>query len=298
MHPLRHSLILLFSLLLTRPCRGTHPHFGGRHHNPSPRQEMANTLSVAIQTISTQSNPNPVTTPVGTVLASASLGAASALLGNLSRTSTNILGAMFPVSVVHIPVATICPAHTSISVSTLNNTSATPNSYNTTNQAFNATTRPPLLANTTSPTPTARLDDPNARIVLGDNGCQTLFSSTATAVCNTMISVGGQLPISVTDCGQWVTFSSSPICGPTPTGRGDATAYFLAPWLDIAGGAIPAEVQVRTCNGSSGCITGSESWTVDTKTASSTVVQVASFVGGAVGVSFSRQPSSRGTVTF
>ncbi|KAJ9663230.1 hypothetical protein H2198_000991 [Neophaeococcomyces mojaviensis] len=57
-----------------------------------------------------------------------------------------------------------------------------------------------------------------ARLVVGPNGCQTLYAPTTTAVCSTVITPFGMPPVSVTDCDQYITFSSETLfnCAPTP----------------------------------------------------------------------------------
>jgi len=58
-----------------------------------------------------------------------------------------------------------------------------------------------------------------ARLVVGPNGCQTLYAPTTTAVCSTVITPFGLPPVSITDCEQYVTFSSETMfsCIATPT---------------------------------------------------------------------------------
>jgi hypothetical protein len=60
-----------------------------------------------------------------------------------------------------------------------------------------------------------------ARIALDSNGCQTLFAPRVTAICSTTISPVGIPEVTVTDCEQWVTFSSEtkicPTYNPPPT---------------------------------------------------------------------------------
>lgn len=212
----------------------------------------------------------------------------------------------FSITVTQIPVATICPANHSLhlpvpnTISPINNTNLlnSTNSVhpllNTTTSFPNATDYHPIPANTGIASARVTLADPSARIILGNDGFQTLFTPDTTMICSTVLPLGGQLPISVTDCEQWVTFSSSPACGGAAmalaTGAAETAAYFLAPWYEIASGAVPATVQVQTCSGfgpsmSSNCVTGSESWSVSTVTVQSTAVQTAKFYGAAVGVS-------------
>lgn len=126
----------------------------------------------------------------------------------------------------------------------------------------------------------------NARIILGANGCQTLYSISTTQICSTVITRGGQLPITVSSCSQMVTFSSrstiaAPICdcpnvaacstaptspasqivsrtliseGVSPvviagggSNAGPGMAFFVAPWHEIAAGVVPGSVHVANC---------------------------------------------------
>ena len=52
------------------------------------------------------------------------------------------------------------------------------------------------------------IPDPTARILLDGNGCQTIYSPSYTAVCKTTVKMVGMPEVTVTECGQWVTFSS------------------------------------------------------------------------------------------
>ena len=163
------------------------------------------------------------------------------------------------------------------------------------------------------------------RIVQGDDGCQTLFSALTTSVCSTSVAVGGGVglgpvvQIPVTDCGQWVRFSSASAlapaaCSSTTTatiagvGRRDdslvgdvvdsgaTTAYFAALWHDLvraqASGTVqgvPRVVSVETCleNDSGGIGSATEScwyastemWTLSSVTKTKVVTSVASFSG-------------------
>jgi hypothetical protein len=131
----------------------------------------------------------------------------------------------FPITVTQIPVATICPANYSRhlpipftaspinATNPLNSTKSLHPLLNTTASFPNALGYLPTPANASMTSPIATLADPSARIIFGNNGCQTLYTPVTTAICSTILPMGGQLPISVTDCGQWVTFSASPVCG-------------------------------------------------------------------------------------
>ena len=58
-----------------------------------------------------------------------------------------------------------------------------------------------------------------AQLVLGTDGCQTLYTPTTTAICSTLITPAGLPPVTITDCAQYITFSSDQIhqCSATPT---------------------------------------------------------------------------------
>ncbi|EXJ64333.1 hypothetical protein A1O7_00669 [Cladophialophora yegresii CBS 114405] len=149
-----------------------------------------------------------------------------------------------------------------------------------------------------------------ARIILDSNGCQTVYSAKTTAWCSTTIKPPGMIAVSVTDCDQWVTFSSQRLdaCGteaaptavPTSVAAADdaggpprPVAYYLAHWYDLVQGAIPNHVQVQNCVQGSGsgsmapasewdCATSRESWDVVTATTTSTGTSVVSFAGPAL----------------
>jgi hypothetical protein len=307
------SLTILVALSISLSTSVAHPKYDGRNHKHkhAPRQGAF----AGIQMISSPGDPNPTDLlPSDAIVPGSAITAApipAPITDSSSKATDSILTnatmRTFPIRVIQIPVATICPANHSIplpspyttspinTTSPLYSTSSAHPLLNSTSPSTNATDYIPISANASIVAPTVTLADPSARLILGDNGCQTLFTPMTTAICSTVLSIGGQLPIKVTDCGQWVTFSSSPVCGglggaaPTaPSGSAEAVAYFLAPWYEIASGAVPAQVQVQSCSSASGtsnCVTGSESWSVSTTTEQSAVVLTAHFHGGAVGVS-------------
>ena len=313
MESLRHSLTLLVTLSISLSTSIAHPRHGGRthKHKHAPRQGGF----AGIQILSSPGGPNPSDLPPSDAIAPASVSMAAFIPAPTTDLPENSIGISisnnmtrtFPITVLQIPVATICPPNASIPhptpyvapsiniTTSVNGTKGGGPILNTTSSSTNATDYLPPTAKVSIYSPSVSLADHNARVILGDNGCQTLFSPTTTAICSTVVSVGGQVPVSVTDCGQRVTFSSSPICGPVataaPNGTGGETmAYFLGPWYDIAAGAVPVEVEVRMCSSaglgaSSSCMTTSESWSVSTTMAQSTVLQTVRFFGGAIGVS-------------
>lgn len=305
MESLRCSLTMLVAFSISLSTGAEHPRRDGRTYKLHAQRQGP---FAGIQTISSISGPSPTDVlpsdgiALGSVITTVSIPVPPTDPPSQSTVSlvAHAKSKIFPITVTQIPVATICPANQSYTVSPinitnlLNSTDSVHPLLNTTTSFPNATAYFPIPANTSIASPTVILADPGVRIILGDNGCQTLFTPTTTAICSTVLPIGGQLPISVTDCGQWVTFSSSPVCGgatvAAPSGAAETTAYFLAPWYEIALGAVPATVQVQTCSAfghstSSNCVTASESWSVRTVTMPSTLVQTAKFSGGAVGVS-------------
>ncbi|KKY21344.1 putative c6 transcription factor [Phaeomoniella chlamydospora] len=106
------------------------------------------------------------------------------------------------------------------------------------------------------------------------NGCSTLYTPVTTPVCQTTLSGMGQLPITVTACSQYVTFSTStsteiPVSTVSGSPMGANVAYFLADWRVIASGVVPNNVTVEDCvqgSGGQDCSTSTESWSVTTET--------------------------------
>lgn len=164
-----------------------------------------------------------------------SMNAANTINGPTTRTS--FAPPIFPTTVIQIPVYTICPdtaGHINATSTPALNATALYSNATTTGSAtgypppilpaisvtINATA---LLSNGSYTTflsqslSTPAADSitaapaPNARIILGTNGCQTVYSASTTRICSAVIARGGQLPLSVSDCSQWVTFSSSSI---------------------------------------------------------------------------------------
>ena len=302
MESLHRSLIILATFLVSVSDSIAHP----RHHQHkhAPRQGAF----AGTQIISSPDGRNPTNVLLSISLESGSLMTtihtpAPTTDPSVNPTEADATTRTFPTTILQVPVATICPTNASIPVpipytvspinltGLFNNTNSARPMLNTTSSPTNATEYLPIPANISIASPTVTLPDPNARIILGDNGCQTFFTPITTAICSTVLSIGGQVPISVTDCGEWVTFSSSPDCGAAGTpAPAEAMVYFLAPWYEIASGAVPAKVQVQTCstavpNVSDSCMISSESWSMSTKAIPHTAVQTARFVGGAVGVS-------------
>ena len=181
----------------------------------------------------------------------ASMSAASA--SNSQSTIDPFASPVFPITVIQVPIYTICPdapGNTNLTSAISPNataqysnavaggnatqrTSATPIPFNATTLLSNNSS--PAIPSSTLPTTTPTLNQaavPNARIILNPNGCQTLYSASTTQICSKIITRGGQLPITVSDCSQWVTFSSSTLTSalPSPT----ATAVCNCPNTPVA----------------------------------------------------------------
>lgn len=136
-------------------------------------------------------------------------------------------------------------------------------------------------------------------------GCSTLYTRTSSAICSTVLSGVGSIPVSVTDCGQSITFSTSTGFGSVPTAAGsnnftekeessgERLSYFIAPWYDLADGQVPGTVLVRNCvqeMNEQACDMATESWTVVNQTTSIDVMRSLAFDGPVTGVSVSRSP--------
>ncbi len=244
------------------------------------------------------------------VLASPSPG--STIPTPLSATAT-ISSYAFPTTVVQVPVATVCPdtpatsaifsilpVSSLISMAGLNGTqedgrsttqylsvhvNATaflPNGSSTVFLSASSTAVIPAFMSSPATLPNAAIGAETARIVLDKNGCQTIYSEKTTALCTTTVRPAGMLPVPITDCNQWVTFSSQrlDVCSgsppPSPSNSeavGGPIEFYLAHWYDLDRGAVPNHVQVQDCvPGSTGlnCVTSSESWDVVTSTTTST----------------------------
>ena len=128
--------------------------------------------------------------------------------------------------IANVPYATICPASSLPGGALTNDTAISPAANDSANAAV------------------------EAHESAGAVSCSTLTTDSAT--CNTVLTGMGQLPISVTDCDEWVTFSSDVGCAAAATATAtaaDDVTYYLAPWQTIAAGAVPTRVRVENCQG-------------------------------------------------
>ena len=87
-----------------------------------------------------------------------------------------------------------------------------PNCPSEPNATFSVTPIPLPTANAANATGNDAAErvilDSTARILLDDRGCQTVYSPSYTALCRTTVQLAGMPEATVTDCAQWVTFSS------------------------------------------------------------------------------------------
>lgn len=288
-------------------------HKNNFHKEIDARQEIPNVPFAGVETISSFSDEQLETisamdaADTGGPMAPSMTGM-DAAPSDRRAAITSFAPPFFPSTVLQIPIYTICPGTPGY----VNATMPYPNAT----AAGNATDYPPptLSALPVTLNATALLSNgsyttflrqslstpvfpasasvnvtpsPDARIILDNNGCQTLYSALTTQICSTVITRGGQVPISVTDCSQWVTFSSSnsnaasvrevwnfldtaevtltdmPAAPTSPTGgglvsetttpaaesatRGLGIAFYAAPWYEIASGLVPGLVQVASC---------------------------------------------------
>jgi hypothetical protein len=131
------------------------------------------------------------------------------------------------------------------------------------------------------------------------SGCSTLYTRTSSAVCSTVLTGLGAILVSITDCLQSITFSTSTGYEPLPTAatnkppdigeiKGKQLTYFAAPWYEIANGRVPNSVLVKICAagmGGDGCGTATEWWSVVNQTSSVDVTSSLAFEGMVTGVS-------------
>jgi hypothetical protein len=222
------SLLALFA-----PVTASVKHDGRDHRHPLHRRQHG------LMSLSVASDP-PMT---------------SAVAGLPPLGAPTISSYVFPTTVIQVPIATVCPdtpsssaAFSILPVSSMlaskstgwvsiqvNATALLPNGSPTV--FLSATSTTSLLAPSTSPAPTDAFDDETARIVMGKNGCQTVYSAVTSQWCSSIIEPAGILPVTVTECDQMVTFSSqrfdacSTTATPSPSSL-SAThgpmAYYLA----------------------------------------------------------------------
>lgn len=286
---------------------------------PTPIPSMASSVTEAVPTISSYLFPTtviqvPVATvcpdtpaseamfPILPVSSLASMAVSNATRGSNSSGNNDTVTSYVP---VQVNATALLPNGSTIVFLSVSSTAL-----------LVPTSRPLPSAPGASPeiNNTSADNDDAARIVLDANGCQTVFSAITTRLCSTTLSPAGMIPVPVTDCDQWVTFSSQQrlddSCStPAPAGpsASEATApkvtptpakYYLAHWYDLAQNAVPNIVRMLDCPSTApavnssddsiaGCVTSSESWYVTSSTTTSTGSTVASFSGVSLLLHFS-----------
>lgn len=206
-----------------------------------------------------------------------------------------------PITIIPVPVATICSRDARQTSATLNVPSVTSPIL----LHLNSEAKLPAAATAILELNSSSVNERPAPVptftAFDGSGCSTLYTRKSSAICSTALSGLGSLPISVTDCGQSVTFSTSTGAQRVPTtaissdpveqGKpfGERLAYFVAPWYDIAHGQVPERVLVENCVrvvGGEACGKVTESWRVVNQTTSINVTQSIAFEGPVTGVSF------------
>lgn len=255
-----------------------------RHHNKmfrvAARQEDSSSSSSPASsttaselpqvTLTVKPLPEDGATPTGAT----DTGGLGSLLEGLSFNGTVPI---FPNVTVQEAVATVCPNATVLAFplfSAAGTASADASSVSVTAAA-------------SASAAVSGVSDGNARVDVGSDGCQTLFTPTVKAVCETTISPLGIPVVTVTECEQWVTFSSETLAGltasmPTVVPVVEATAgaekrqegagttgavvsgtallplpaaepsqgpgtYYAVKWYDAARGGVPASVRAVEC---------------------------------------------------
>ncbi|EXJ55023.1 uncharacterized protein A1O5_12762 [Cladophialophora psammophila CBS 110553] len=295
---------LLLLIALAMPIISTKQHEGRAHSHFKERRQQPNSPVEGLGVLATLA-PAPAVTTTPSIKATMS-------------------SYVFPTMVIQEPIATVCPdtpASSAIfSILPISSLASTVGSNTTqgliTNSSMylpirvNATALLPngsttifLSTSTTRVLPTTSLAIPaidsggaeTARIVLDKNGCQTVYSAKTTTWCSTTVQPAGMLPVPITDCNQYVTFSSQNLDGCSTTSSSGSLSLFAPPdmnepvvfyaahWYDLMKGPIPNIVEVQNCASTGwNCITSSESWAVVTTTTTRTGTSVASFAGPAV----------------
>lgn len=124
----------------------------------------------------------------------------------------------------------------------------------------------------------------------------------------------GQLPVTVTGCGDWVAFSTEGGCAAAAATSVSLSAptdmrlqtYYLAAWRDVAAGGVPRDVRAKVCRcaggdegdggdgadetgedegGNSNCETRAEEWRVVEATRTVARVKTILYTGVINGVS-------------
>lgn len=339
-----HVLTILGAL--TTPLFAIHPtvkHSGRGHPHPKVRQDAEGNSQIA--GVGVIISPSPIVPR--TTSSSARISLQDTVLPTptdidfLTTTmSPSVISSYaFPLSVIQVAVATNCPGvPPSSAIFPILPTNLT--SYDATNTSSSPppiiTSYLPILVNATmllpngssvvflslststvtairdspesSPQPTEQPSAETARIILDGNGCQTVYTATTIPVCETTLRLPGMLPVLITDCGQWVTFSSQNlgVCSSTESASSQAgkvssstpkpptplvsaspirgqMAFYVAHWYELSRELVPNIVEVQNClpgvAGDPVCQTSSETWSAVYEIKVITTSSVASFSG-------------------
>jgi hypothetical protein len=290
------ALSILVSSAIAHPGRS--PHHGADHFH-QPRQQSGAPFA-GIEVLSTPSELS-----IGTVTRTSWFTSQPSVTRPSGPTTYISVGnssiGPIPVTIIPVPIATICSSvlhqtfTSTVPVSLSSSTLLDPNTQEKLPAAATVFLRlnSTEADNASAPVPTFTAYD--------GRGCSTLYTRTSSALCFTVLSGLGSLPVSVTDCGQLVTFSTSTGCKPGPTATiptpyaeqgartGERLAYFVAPWYDITAGQVPSSVLVHDCGveriDGEACATATESWSVVNRTTSVEVTRSVTFEGTVTGVS-------------
>lgn len=325
-------LLTILSVLIA-PLSALSPiirHSGKSHPHPKIRQRPEGNGPVGglneLVTLPTVPNSSP--SSIHIILRDTMLPTPTSIA--IMSTATNpptISFYVFPTTVIQIAVATNCPDTSSSSpifsilptdpapyhaTNTTKSTSRIATDYlpvyvnatvllpNGSSTVFLSLSTSTITATTTIPAmslkPTETPLAVTARIILDGNGCQTVYTAMTVPICSTTIRLPGMLPEPVTDCDQWVTFSSQKLgdcfstddtilasASPSPLRITGPVAFYAAHWYELVQGPVPNIVQVENClpraTSSLICQTSSEAWSVVYNTEVITTSSVASFSG-------------------
>lgn len=294
------AFAILISFVAAHPGHNLHR---GPDHSLEARQ-YGGVPFAGIQVLSTSSEIGLTTATRTTVtqtsrLITQSLGARTSGPTTYISAGTRSLGPV-PVTIIAVPIATICALDVRQTSPVLDIPPiwSPPVFYPNGQPKLPAVATDFLGLNATRASVTAA-PVPTFTAYEG-SGCSTLYTRKYFAICSTVLSGLGALPVSVTDCEQSVTFSTSTWEVPVPTSatsydiRAEVQptrrrlTYFIAPWYDIADGQLPSTVVALDCVqgvGDKACSKATESWVAVKQTTSIDLTRSLDFDGSVTGVS-------------
>ena len=239
----RPSLALLVTLLTLTAAADSlkiHPRHDGKSHKAAhdaredtvTRIELvkrqgngaADGISAIDDLVSAIASTSPPSTISANHPSSTTYSISSSPVSNPSSVPSSITSYAFPSIVIQVPVATICPDDSNtLSLFSVNVTDyPTPTlvpSINPGGPIINATvilpnnTTSTFLTTSSSALATSAPASPStpsdaARIIQGSDGCQTIYAPTTTTICSTVVQLVGIPAATVSDCDQYITFSS------------------------------------------------------------------------------------------